>query len=176
MDIFTETLRSWQNFFFMTGGASATLIGLMFVALSLGMHLINDENRASFDHFASPNIFYFIGVLLLSAIMLMPSSTPPTLAFLLCICSIWGFLRNVPRARRLVAAARKHQDFDFEEWLWQIVAPMLSFTLGFVAALCFVVNQWSIGFMVVAFVDILLLLSGISNTWSLVLWIIEQPR
>lgn len=58
-DVFTDTLHSWQNFYFMIGGASAGLMGLMFVALSLGTHLVNDETRASFPAFVTPSIIYF---------------------------------------------------------------------------------------------------------------------
>jgi hypothetical protein len=47
-DAFVDTLQSWQNFYFMIGGASAGLIGLMFVALSLGMRLLSDNTRQSF--------------------------------------------------------------------------------------------------------------------------------
>lgn len=38
-----DSLRDWQNFYVLMGGASATLTGLMFVAISLGMNLARNE-------------------------------------------------------------------------------------------------------------------------------------
>ena len=35
-DTLSQALRDWQNFYILAGGASATLAGLMFVAISLG--------------------------------------------------------------------------------------------------------------------------------------------
>ena len=59
-DLFIDTLHSWQNFYFMIGGASAGLMGLMFVALSLGTHLVNDETISSVGAFVTPSIIYFV--------------------------------------------------------------------------------------------------------------------
>jgi len=41
-----DVLHDWQNFYVLMGGASATLTGLMFVAVSLGMNLVNDASEA----------------------------------------------------------------------------------------------------------------------------------
>ena len=35
----TDVLHAWQNFYLLTGGAAATLTGLIFVAASLGANL-----------------------------------------------------------------------------------------------------------------------------------------
>jgi hypothetical protein len=55
MDAFTETLRSWQNFYFMIGGATATLVSLMFVAVTLGVQMIPilRQTRAKTPNFSS---------------------------------------------------------------------------------------------------------------------------
>lgn len=57
MDRFTETLRSWHNFYFMTGGATATLVGLMFVALSLGRHLVSEETAPNLQFLSHRALF-----------------------------------------------------------------------------------------------------------------------
>lgn len=174
-DAFNEILRSWQNFYFMTGGAAAALLGLMFVALSLGLHLINDETRQNFGVFVTPSVFYFVSALVLSSTMLVPAYYQPTvLAGLLFLGGLYGLVHCVGFARRLIQVARKYQDFDLAEWLSQVILPLANYGLFIFAAVCFVIDQWSLAFAALWLANIMLLISAIANTWSLVLWIIEQ--
>ena len=171
-DPFNETLHGWQNFYFMAGGAAATLLGLMFVALSMGTHLITDEIRDEIDTFTSPSIFYFVSVLLLACAMLVPTFSAAGLALLLLLGSAFGLVWTAPRVRRLILAARKHQDFSLSDWLAQIILPGLAYPIILIAALCFAMNQWPIAFVGLWTATISLLICAIANTWSLVIWII----
>jgi len=171
-DTFNETLRNWQNFYFMIGGAAAGLAGLIFVAVSLGMHRVTGEMEEDINIFVSPSIFYFVLVLLLSCVMLVPIFTASILALILFLGGIVGLLKTTPIARRLLRAAKKNQDFDLWEHLTQIILPVGSYGLILVAALCFAVDQRSFAFFGTWISAILLLICAISNTWSLVLWII----
>ena len=174
MDAFNEALRGWQNFYFMMGGASATLAGLMFVALSLGQHLITEQTIAQMKVFATPSIIYFVSVLLLAGIMLVPIFTPAWIALVLFLSGGYGFLRVSKLAIILIRAARKHQDFTVEDWLAQVIGPVSSYLLMLVAALSFVLDQTTLGLVALGIAAIALLLSAITNTWGLVVWIVEQ--
>jgi hypothetical protein len=176
MENFPDILHSWQNFYFMAGGAAVTLIGLMFVAISLGMHLVNDVTRESFRIFATPSIFYFVSVLLISCMMLVPNFTPTGLALVMLLGAVVGLVVTIPRVVKLIQAALKHQDFDLWEWFTQIIFPPASYVLVGLGAICLLANQWSLGITSIWLATILLLMSAIANTWSLVLWIIEQVR
>src|SRR5688572_25833715 len=109
MDAFTEMLRSWQNFYFMMGGVAATLLGLMFVAVSLGLGLVTDENRDSIKTFVNPSIFYFVSVLVLCGLMLIPEIQPNALALVLLLMGIIAIKQVLPFAKRLFQAAMKFQ-------------------------------------------------------------------
>ena len=174
MDAFTELLHSWQNFYFMAGGAAATLIGLMFVALSLGMHLVNKVTEESFRIFAAPSIYYFVSALLICCVMLVPNFTPSALALVMAVGAVVGSYVTIPRVGKLIQAAIKHQDFDLWEWFTQIIFPVASYLLIGIGALELAVGQWTVGILGVWLATILLLISAIANTWSLVLWIIAQ--
>jgi hypothetical protein len=174
--VFVDTLRSWQNFYFMSGGASAGLLGLMFVALSLGMHLVNDQTREDMHTFVTPSIVYFVSVLLTCCLMLVPDHTPSALALIFFSGGLVGLVRTLPYVRQLIQAANQHGDFEHADWLSQIILPVLSYALIVLAAICFAVGQWSLAFMGVWLTTILLLVCGIMNTWSLVIWIIEQRK
>lgn len=171
---FTETLREWQNFYFMIGGAATGLIGLMFVAISLGMHLVSDENKESIKIFVTPSIFYFGTILIIACIMLAPNFEPPFLATLLLIVGIVGLVNTVPVARKLMAVARKHQDFDLLEYLGQIILPVANYVLLTACAVGFAATHWTLSLVGLWLANILLLLAAISNTWSMVIWIVEQ--
>src|SRR5258708_15041888 len=123
MDVFNETLHGWQNFYFMVGGAAATLLGLMFVALSMGTHLITDEVRQEIDTFTSPSIFYFVSVLLLACVMLVPTISAVVLGSLLFLGGVSGLVWTAPRIRLLILAARQHQDFGVPECAVAILFP-----------------------------------------------------
>jgi hypothetical protein len=172
MDVFTEMLHSWQSFYFMAGGAA--LIGLMFVALSFGMNVVSNATIEDVRTFVSPSIAYFVSVLLLACVMLVPVYAPPGLAIILFCGGVVGLARTFRPVRRLIETARRHQDFDKEDWLAQVILPVVNYALIVMAALCFAADQWSPGFTLTWLVTILLLLSAIANTWSLVLWILEQ--
>jgi hypothetical protein len=173
---FTETLHSWQNFYFMAGGASAGLIGLMLVALSLGLHLVTDQTRSQIEAFATPSVIYFVSALLIACAMLVPDYAPPVLGALFLAGGAVGLLRASSHIRMLIRAAIQHQDFTGWDWLSQVILPVLSYALLIVTGLGFLIEQYPLAFGGVCLSMILLLIAAIANTWSLVIWIIEQPR
>ncbi|MFN8371652.1 MAG: hypothetical protein U0694_02080 [Anaerolineae bacterium] len=173
-DVFTDMLHSWQNFYFMAGGAAAALIGLMFVAMSLGMHLISDTTRELGRFFILPSILYFVSVLILCCVMLNPAFSPTSLALVLFLGGLAGLGVTWRYVRQLIQIAKKYQDFDRGDWLAQVVLPVVNYTLIVAAALCCVISQWEFAFSALWIATILLLLSAIANTWSLVMWIVEQ--
>ena len=173
-DVFIDTLHSWQNFYFMIGGAAAGLMGLMFVALSLGTHLINETTKQAFGSFVTPSILYFVSVVLIAGVMLVPVFAPVGLALTLFVGGAVGLGRTAQHVRVLIQTAIEHQDFTPWDWLAQIIFPIASYALMMLVGLGFAINQWPLAFMGLWLATLLLLISAIANTWSLVIWIIEQ--
>ena len=174
--IFNDTLHSWQNFYFMVGGASASLIGLMLIALSLGQHLVTDKTRAQVEAFATPSVLYFVSALLIACAMLVPDYAPTVLGIIFMAGGALGLLRSSSHIRQLIRAAIEHQDFTWWDWLAQIILPVAGYVLLILDGVGFLVDQYPLAFAGVCMAMILLLISAIANTWSLVIWIIEQPR
>jgi len=79
--------------------------------------------------FATPSIIYFVSVLLLAGVMLVPIFTPVGIALVLFLSGGYGFLRVSKLAIILIRAARKHQDFTVEDWLAQVIGPVSSYAL-----------------------------------------------
>jgi hypothetical protein len=175
-DIFIDTLHSWQNFYFMAGGAAATLIGLMLVALSLGQHLVTEKTRAQVEAFATPSVIYFVSALLIACAMLVPDYAPGVLGIIFLVSGALGLVRSYSHVRQLIRTAIEHQDFTWWDWLAQIILPIAGYAGLMLAGLGFILDQSPLAFGAVCIAMLLLLISAIANTWSLVIWIIEQPR
>ena len=104
-DAFVAGLRSWHDFFMLTGTAAATLIGLVFVAVSLG----GNTGRASMrvmQTFVSPIVKHFGYVLLFAAIVLVPTQRPLTLALAIFIVALFALIEALAVLRGLVAHHR----------------------------------------------------------------------
>ncbi len=53
-----ETLKQWHDFYMLVGTAGATLLALMFVAVSLGTGFLTEERRAAARTFMSPVVLH----------------------------------------------------------------------------------------------------------------------
>lgn len=174
MDAFTELLHGWQNFYFMIGGAAATLIGLMFVAMSMATHLISEQRKQEFNIFVTPSVFYFVIILMTAGVMLVPTYSPTGLAVALSLDGLFGLIHATRASWRLAQVAKEQSDFLWWEWMSQIVLPVVAFVLILLAALGLLADSAVAALMGLAAGVLLLLLGAIGNTWSLVIWIIDQ--
>jgi hypothetical protein len=60
---FTDLIHVWHDFYVLVGTASATLVGLMFVAASIGAQVFTEQNREGMRAFISPTVVHFSAVL-----------------------------------------------------------------------------------------------------------------
>jgi hypothetical protein len=68
-----EFVASWHEFFLMAGTAAVTLAGLLFVAISIHVDALVHESREHLLSFARLILFSYVGVMLLSLMMLVPA-------------------------------------------------------------------------------------------------------
>jgi hypothetical protein len=69
-------LRDWQSFYILTGTASATLIGLLFIAVSIGSNLPMQQITNNLQTFVNPTLLAYFQVLLVSCLAVMPLQSP----------------------------------------------------------------------------------------------------
>jgi len=65
-------LHGWENFFIVGATAGATLIGLLFVAITLGAGLSTPQGLNATRAFLTPTLMRFSGVLLECVVVLFP--------------------------------------------------------------------------------------------------------
>ena len=66
-------LKEWHDFYILVGTAGATLLGLLFVAVSLGAGYLTEKDQSGTRTFMSPVVVHFTCVFFLSAVALIPS-------------------------------------------------------------------------------------------------------
>jgi hypothetical protein len=75
-DAFAAALEHWHDFYLLAGTAAATLLGLLFVALSMHLELVVREDAVHLRVLAREAFYSFMFVLLLSLILLIPDTHP----------------------------------------------------------------------------------------------------
>ncbi len=65
-------LHGWDNFYVTAGTAGATLIGLLFVVVTLSPHMSASSTLDGIKAFLMPPLAHFAGVLFQSLVLLVP--------------------------------------------------------------------------------------------------------
>ena len=71
----TDLVHEWHDFYLLVGTASATLVGLMFVAASIGAQVFTERNREAMRAFISPTVVHFSAALFICMAATIPSQT-----------------------------------------------------------------------------------------------------
>src|SRR4029078_2259408 len=85
-----EALHEWHEFYILLGTAGATLLALLFVAVSLGTGFLSGKDQQGTRTFMSPVVIHFTSVFFLSAICLVPSHGPAFFALLIGATAVIG--------------------------------------------------------------------------------------
>lgn len=170
-DAFLTALHEWQNFYLLLGTAAATLIGLLFVALSLGSSLVLADRVGAVRTFMTPNLFLFTSVLMIAALCNIPIlHAGGILGVLLLPVGAVGMVRI---GIVLLGFAQHSGIWSFERshWVWFVLAPGSGYGLVLASAAAMQVATAEQALTALAVATIVLLLTGIRNTWDLMVWI-----
>src|SRR5437763_6246321 len=117
-------LSDWENFYVITGGAAAALIGLQFVASVLGAELRAVGGESVTRAFGTPNIVHFGVVLLYAALLSAPWRSVSRVAMLVGAFGLAGMAYTLLVARH----ARRQTVYKpvLEDWIWHAVAPFVA--------------------------------------------------
>jgi hypothetical protein len=164
---------TWQNFFLLVGTAAATLVGLMFVAVTFGAGLVTEESAPTARSFLDPVFAHFVQILLTASLIVMPSMTGRVLAVLLAVIASSRLLSLVRIFRHMLEAHRRHGDLDLSDWTTGVVVPLLVYLLLIATGIGFWLEQhWA--FNSLAIVTVALLMLGVLGAWELMVWMALQ--
>jgi len=161
-------LHGWENFFILGGTAGATLIGLLFVAVTLGADLSTPQGLDATRAFLTPTLFRFGGVLFECMAVLPPWPSAWPVGIILGLFGVSGLVYQIHVIRK-----QRKIDFVSPDWLdWTLfsVAPVLG-NASLAAGAAGLIADKAFAPYAIAGAIALLLLAGIYGAWSLTLWI-----
>src|SRR6476619_4435370 len=148
-----DLVEDWHDFDVLVGTAAATLVGLMFVAASIGASVFTEKDRAALKAFISPTVVHFTTVLVIAVVALVPTHEWHTLASLLAVV---GAVYSVNVWIELLIHRRFNVDVVYR--LFYAAIPLLGHVLLLLAAL-FLWRQAEAGLDLLAAGQITLLLA-----------------
>jgi hypothetical protein len=174
MPVTAWIFQNWQSFYALTGEAAATLVGLLFVALSFGEGVISDSSQTAklFRIWVEPTLYDFVQVLALSVLAEMPVLPPAVFGGLFFV----HMLFRLGRWREILKHFRGPEapaDLERADWIEQLILPGLSYAVGLITAvgLCLASDWGPLGLAVYV---LLMLLLGINNTWNQFAWMASE--
>jgi hypothetical protein len=160
----------WQSFYQMTGGAAATLTGLLFIVISL----MAGRDRAATDSsqalFTTPTMFHLVSVLVISGLALTPESGVVSPSLIMIAWAAGGLVYSITRAVRLGRSSKLPHWSDV--W-WYGFGPAAVY-IGLAIATGAAWLRAPHGVYLLSLCVTALLVLAIRNAWDLVTWL--APR
>ena len=101
---FSASLLSWRDFYVAVAEASAALLGLLFVGVSIRLSTLATQQRPEQRARAALAFGNLICAMILSLIVLIPNSDAPSIALQVALVATIAGIRIVRRTAELVAA------------------------------------------------------------------------
>ncbi len=164
MDPFSARIQEWQMFYATLATATATLVGLLFVSLSINIDLINQPQNAHLLIRARQAFASFLYILTISLNFLIPHSVTTSLGPLLLILSVLGIFGLARRMREVLREPdRSGRLSKFLQEYWLLVVAYagmflvaIGVSLGNTGSLYWLVGVWMV-----------LLVSASRDCWTL---------
>ena len=166
-----ELFHTWHDFYLLVGTAAATLVGLMFVAATLGASVFSERNRVALQAFISPTVVNFAAALFVCIGVMIPSQTWLSLGLLLTAGGVAGL---VYAGRVWVQMfVRRSFHVDLIDRMFYATVPLLGYLLILVAGILLLLDKaWSAEVTAAALV--VLMFAGIRNAWDMTTWIMMR--
>jgi hypothetical protein len=162
---------SWDNFFVMAGSAAATLMGLLFVAITAAAGFSHSRMASGSRDFLTPTLFRFGAVLFQVFVALVPWPSSRPAGIILGLGGLTGF------AYQIHVIVMRHEAasvlLNRRQWLSYVGLPALACASLTFGAVGLIIDK-AFGPYAVAAATTLLLLAGVYSAWDLTLWIVNN--
>lgn len=166
-------LSEWQGFYAATAGVSATLVGLLFVGLSLNPSIMADRSPAGMRAWAGQTFHSFLMVLTISLVALIPDPGPAGFGIPIALIAAMGMLRLITDA--LAAYRDPDPQWHGRQSILRFAVPLAGHaTALWVGLETMFGNGDSVGWLVMSI--FLLMMNATANCWDLLKEIGDRQR
>ena len=166
------SIQDWGQFYLTVAAASATLVGLLYVAIALTPEIIADESRDDLRSLARATFGNFLNVFVLSLTVLVPWSQLWALGAVVIGWALLGIARSLRALRH--ALGEEEPAFERHIILRRVGLPVVSEGLVVIAGIALVAGTTALFWLIA--VDIFFgLTQAAFGTWDL-LGLIGQAK
>ncbi len=164
----------WHEFYTLLGTASATLVGLLFVAASVGSGVFSADRRAPLRIFLSASVVHFCGILAVCLLVLAPVRSWLVFGGLIVTGGLFGLIycgliwRDTVRDGLSVKIA-------WDDRLWYVAIPVVGYLAEAAAGVALTCRLESGPPATAAAMGVLIVV-GVHNAWDITVWLITQRR
>jgi hypothetical protein len=169
-----DALASWRSFYELLGAASATMIGLLFVAATVGSGIFSRDRRAASRVFLSASVVHFSGILAVCLIAMAPLRSQILFGSLIIVGGLFGLAYYGATWRDTVRDGLI-KSIDLEDRIWYAVLPVGGY-LSETASGVTLALDLPPGWPALAGTMGVLLLIAIHNAWDITIWSITRRR
>ena len=161
----------WHNFFMLVGTAAATLIGAMFVVVSIGLGFLTQDRSASIHAFLTSTVTHLSTALLGALLSVVPELDWSWFGATVGVIGLGG----AGYSAYLALGFHQHPNTVPSDWWWYAIVPLVGYLLLLaVAATALAQMTISVGLFAAALA--LMLLAGIRNAWDMILFLVTRNR
>jgi len=162
-------LQQWSSFFSITSAASATLLGLLFVVITIAPG-VGRKLASKSRIYLTPAVIYLTSVLFMSALLTIPNQTQ--LSSVICICTMGMF--GLLYIGSLAVLRSEFYEKRSDRYRYA-VAPFIAYLVLFIGGLL-LHRSGQAGLDVVAAGMVMLLNAAIRNSWSTAISILSSQN
>jgi len=163
-------MDDWDNFYLLAGGTAGTLIGLIFIVITLGIEHSQSGDSDRTHRFVTPILVHFTSLLVIALAMVAPTSAATRAVALGVIgCAGLAYVMN------LALISRRRAKSDERELVWDVLLPIASYALIATAAAAWAL-QASFANAIGAAAVVILLIAALRNSWMITLAIAGRRK
>lgn len=166
-----ELIAPWHDFFVLLGTAAATLIGAMFVVVSIGIGILSRDRSVAIRVFLTTTVVHLSTVFFGCALTMVPVLTPRSQAIIAGIAGLVG----VGYSMHVIWGFRQHRGTVLSDWFWYAIFPLAAYAaLATAAALGLYDTMEGLDFFAALLTA--LLVAGIRNGWDMLVFLVTASR
>jgi hypothetical protein len=174
MEPLNQSLAPWHDFYTLLGGASATMIGLLFVAASVGSGVFSRSRRGAQRMFLSASVVHFGSILAVALFVLAPCLDWSSFGAVTTAAGVFGLAYSGLTWADVVRDGLTER-IDLEDRLWYAVGPVIGYSIESVAGLALMLRV-KFGCLALAVAMGALLLVAIHNAWDITIWSVTRNK